>query len=260
MGFFVQKNRKKKNSEIISNTVIPSAILFRSNDNLNNYWVQSWECFISVDEMFNYGKSCTVCNSFWRKKLRNLTCVQTVLKSDHDKMIKMNNKERDELSTLNKKLAIDNDMIVSVKNKLINNLRKKISYWRLQCKDLRSAVQRWRKIEHERKGFFNVNDSESIKWHEFYEFIFSRIDEEHKGDPEKIALHKELIKSEISQLGKFNKSGNKRGMRTVKISSRILNYSLGLAHSLGKVKYEKEATLRSLPCWSTLTRLVMKSS
>ena len=80
------------------------------------------------------------------------------------------------------------------------------------------------------------------------------IEKEHAGDNEKIALHKELIRTETEQLGIYNKNGNKRGIRTTKISSRILNYSIGLAHSLGKYKYEKEALIRSLPCWSTLTR------
>ena len=80
------------------------------------------------------------------------------------------------------------------------------------------------------------------------------------GDPEKISLHKELVRSETFQLGKLNKSGNKRGIRTTKLSSRILNYALGLAHNLGKTNYEKEAALRSLPCWSTLTKYVGNNS
>jgi hypothetical protein len=63
-----------------------------------------------------------------------------------------------------------------------------------------------------------------------------------------------LIKSELENLGKFNKNNNKRGIKKAKISTRILNYSLGLAESLGKAKYEAEASIRSLPNWSTLTR------
>jgi hypothetical protein len=67
-------------------------------------------------------------------------------------------------------------------------------------------------------------------------------------------LHKELITSELRTLGKFNKSGNKRGINKTKISTRILNYALGLAGSLGKAKYEDELMLRSLPARPTLTR------
>ena len=78
--------------------------------------------------------------------------------------------------------------------------------------------------------------------------------QEHKDDIEKIKLHKELIRSEMNQLGKFNKYGDKRGIRTTKISTRILSYSLGLAHKLGKHKNEQEAAFRSSPSWSTLTR------
>ena len=122
------------------------------------------------------------------------------------------------------------------------------------CKDLRSAVEKWRNIEHERKGFLSINEDESQNWFNFYSFIDKFIEAEHPGDVEKQKLHKELIKSEMSQLGKFNKNGDKRGIRTTKISTRILNYSLGLAHKLGKHKYAEEAALRSLPSWSTLTR------
>ena len=136
----------------------------------------------------------------------------------------------------------------------MNKLRKKVSYWRFRCQDLEPAVAQWRKVEHKRKGFFDISEKESERWFEFYTFIDKFIEKEHEGDPEKILLHKELLRSETSQLGKFNKSENKRGLRTTKLSSRILNYALGLAHNLGKVKYEKEAALRSLPCWSTLTK------
>ena len=129
-----------------------------------------------------------------------------------------------------------------------------MSYWQLQCQKLRNSVRQWRKVEHVRKGFIDVSEEESETWFNFYVFIDKMISKEHAGDPEKISLHKELIRSETSQLGKFNKSGNKRGIRTTKLSTRILNYALGLAHNLGKTNYEKEAELRSLPCWSTLTK------
>lgn len=68
------------------------------------------------------------------------------------------------------------------------------------------------------------------------------------------ALHKELIRTETTTLGKFNTRNDKRGIRTTKISSRILNYSMSLANSMGKVRYEKEAILRSLPSWDTVSR------
>ena len=70
-------------------------------------------------------------------------------------------------------------------------------------------------------------------------------------------LHKELIRTETSSLGKFNKRKNKRGITKTKISSRILNYSMSLANKLGKTNYEKESKLHCLPNWSTLTRYVL---
>lgn len=136
----------------------------------------------------------------------------------------------------------------------INKLLKKISYWKVKCKTLKEAVTEWRKVEEVKNGFISIEDNEASKWEDFYKFIDEQIDKEHYDDEEMRHLHKELIRSEMYSLGKFNKRNNKRGIRKTKISSRILNYSLTLATSLGKSSYEKEASLRSLPCWSTLTR------
>ena len=137
----------------------------------------------------------------------------------------------------------------------INKIRKKVSYWKGLCKDLRAAVSKWRDVESTRNGFVLIEEEEANKWLKFYNFIDELIAKEYVNDPERGALHKELIKSELENLGKFNKKNNKRGIIKAKISTRILNYSLGLADSLGKAKYEAEASIRSLPSWSTLTRL-----
>ena len=136
-------------------------------------------------------------------------------------------------------------------NKKINKLLKKISYWKIKFKTLNEAVTEWRKVEQNNNGFISIEDDEASKWEEFYNFIDGQIDKEHFDDEEMRHLHKELIRSETYSLGKFNKRNDKRGIQKTKISSRILNYSLT---SLGKTSYEKEAKLRSLPSWSTLTK------
>ena len=215
--------------------------------------MQSWECYIRCDTDSCRVSVCVLCRTFWRN-FRGLMPNKIVLLSEHNKSLKKGAKCVEELEKKNQELALQNGKNLIEKNKIMNKLRKKVSYWKSRCKDLKSVVAQWRKVEHERKGFININDEESDKWFKFYTFIDELIEKEHEGDSERILLHKELIRSETSQLGKYNKSGNKRGIRTAKLSSRILNYSLGLAHNLGKVDYEKEATLRSLPCWSTLTK------
>ena len=121
-------------------------------------------------------------------------------------------------------------------------------------KNLEAAVSQWRKIEKERYGFITVNEDESSLWTKFYEFIDKQIDKEHHANEEMRELHRELVRTEISTLGKFNTRNDKRGIRTTKISSRILNYSMSLANSMGKARYENEATLRSLPTWDTISR------
>ena len=139
-------------------------------------------------------------------------------------------------------------------NKSINKLVKKVSYWRNKCKTLEEAVAEWRKKEASRDGFISIEDEEAEKWLNFYSFIDEKIDQEHFDDEEMRNLHKELIRTETSTLGKFNKRKDKRGIVKTKISSRILNYSLSLANNLGKVNYEKESKLHCLPDWSTITR------
>ena len=253
LGFILPSQRKRISSENCSNLFVPSALLFKANNRLLDYSMQSWECYVRKNELGCKVGVCKTCKAFWRS-FRGLAPKETILMSDHNKTIKKNVKNVEELQRKNASLLIDNAEYQNENKQTMNKLRKRISYWKVRCKDLKSAVAQWRKVERERKGFFDVDEVESDRWFKFYTFIDELIEKEHTGDPEKISLHKELIRSETSQLGKFNKSGNKRGIRTTKLSSRILNYVLGLAHNLGKVKYEKEATLRSLPCWSTLTK------
>ena len=68
---------------------------------------------------------------------------------------------------------------------------------------------------------------------------------------DKIAsFHKELIQTELESLGKLNKKGDKRGLKSGKISTRILNYALKLADSMRKPSYFEEFKLRlSLLSW-----------
>lgn len=253
LGFILPSQRKRISSEKCSNLFVPSALLFKANNRLMDYSMQSWECYVRKDELRCKVGLCKTCKAFWRS-FRGLLPKQTIFMSDHNKTIKKNLKNVEELQRKNASLLIDNAKYLNEKKQTLNTLRKKISYWKVRCQELKSKVAQWRNLERERKGFIDVDQEESERWFKFYKFIDKLIENEHTGDPEKILLHKELIRSETSQLGKFNKSGNKRGIRTTKLSSRILNYALGLAHNLGKVKYEKEATLRSLPCWSTLTK------
>ena len=217
------------------------------------YWIQSYECFKAKNNLQTKDLACKCCKLFWRS-FRGLSPKETVLLSDYNKMFKKNSKVIEDLKKENYDLNAEIEKHSKEANKRFNNLRKKVSYWRLQCKNLKNAVSQWRKVEHVRKGFIDVSEDESEIWYKFYVFIDEIISREHAGDPEKINLHKKLVRSETFQLAKFNKSGNKRGIRTTKLSSRILNYALGLAHNLGKTNYKKEAALRSLPCWSTLTK------
>lgn len=252
LGFFLKSNKITKNNKIKSVILIPSAFLYKALHDLNSYWIQSFECAINKEECI-LKESCKICKVFWRS-FRGLSPGPTISMTEHKKIVNRELHDVTILNTLNRKIIENKDEIINEKNKILNRLRKKISYWKNKFKDLKSAVSQWREVEFRRNGFIKVNDDEAIKWFHFYVFIDQMIEKEHSGDNEKIALHKELIRTETEQLGKYNKNGNKRGIRSTKISSRILNYSIGLAHSLGKYKYEIEASIRSLPCWSTLTR------
>lgn len=81
-GLFRSKIREKDIlRSFVCNMVIPLALVLRCNDGLNDSWVQLWQFLLGVDEILSYEKSCTVYNSFWRNKFRNLTTVQTVRKA-----------------------------------------------------------------------------------------------------------------------------------------------------------------------------------
>ena len=252
LGFFLKSTRKTKINKTVDAALIPLALLYKAKHDVNSYWIQSFDCVLNKKECL-LTESCKICKLFWRN-FRGLSPGPTISLKEHKKIV---NRELNDITisnTLNKKKIENKDEMIKEKNKMLNRLRKKISYWRNRFKDVKSAVSQWREVEFRRIGFIKVNDDEALKWFQFYTFIDQMIEKEHAGDSEKIALHKELIRTETEHLGKYNKNGNKTGIRSTKISSRILNYSIGLAHSLGKNKYEKEASIRSLPRWSTLTR------
>ena len=252
LGFFLKSNRKTKINKTVDAVLIPLALLYKAKDDVNSYWIQSFDCVLNNEECL-LTESCKICKLFWRS-FRGLSPGPTISMKEHKKIV---NRELSDIkisNTLNKKKIENKDEIIKEKNKMLNRLRKKIHYWKNRFIDVESAVAQWREVEFRRNGFIKVNDDEALKWFQFYDFIDQMIEKEHEGDPEKIALHKELIRTETEHLGKYNKNGNKTGIRSTKISSRILNYSIGLAHSLGKNKYEEEALIRSLPHWSTLTR------
>ena len=246
---YITKKEKGLFSDIENLISRSTALLFSRHGVSTEYWIQSYECFKAKNNLQTKDLACKCCKLFWRR-FRGLSPKKTVLLSDYNKKSKVVEDLKKETYDLN--VEIENHSKEA--NKRFNTLRKKVSYWRLQCKNLKNTVSQWRKVEHVRKGFIDVSEDESEIWYKFYVFIDEIISREHAGDPEKISLHKELVRSETFQLGKFNKSGNKRGIRTTKLSSRILNYALGLAHNLGKTNYEKETALRSLPSWSTLTK------
>jgi polyhydroxyalkanoate synthesis regulator phasin len=134
--------------------------------------------------------------------------------------------------------------ITPTNNKKHNKLIKRASYWRNKCKTLEEAVRLWREIELDREGMLEIGDDKALIRENFYKFFDDLIDKERFSSPEKRALHKELIRAETNTLGKYNKRQDKRGIRKTKI---FLEGSLTLANNLGKVKYEMEASLRSLP-------------
>lgn len=230
---------------------MPTAFVHTVNDGLNSFWIRSYDC--TINQNVTDVLRCSDCNTL-NRTFRNKSPEEVISMSAHNKVIKNYEnkliKSSDEFSLLKEKMKTQT---ISY-NHGLNKIRKKVAYWKGICKDLRSAVNHWRDVEKVRNGFLSVDDDEAKKWFEFYAFIDDLIDKEHADDKEKCDLHKELIRSELENLGKYNKSNNKRGKKNTKISSRILNYSLGLADSLGKVKYEAEASLRSLPSWSSLSR------
>ena len=251
MGFFLPRVERSN-----VDTIFPTAFYYSSNDGKNQFRLLSYKCVENKNTVSTTEEICKDCKTLWRS-FRNNTSVNHLKIVEHTRLLKIEK---------NKYLVLDNAFTEhkdidqkkwSLFQKHQNKLIKKISYWKKKCKSIEEAVDHWRKIELGRDGMIAVGDEEAIKWASFYEFIDAMIDKEHFDSPEKRELHKELIRSETSTLGKFNKRQDKRGIRNTKISSRVLNYSLTLANNLGKVNYENEASLRSLPSWSTLTRYVL---
>ena len=246
-------HRKNNSVESEHNIITPSALLFTCNKSLQKFYIKSYLCEIEQKHNRNGRDVCNKCALFWRS-YRGLSPSSSIPKKEHNRILKKNEirKKKNEEEKKNLLLVIRKQKEDS--NKTINRLIKKCSYWKLKCKNIEASVEEWRKKEVEKDGFLKIKDDEAKMWIIFYDFINELIDKEHINDPELAALHKELIRTETQSLGKFNKNNKKTGVRSRKISSKILNYALTLATALGKTKYEIEAALRSLPSWSTLTR------
>ena len=248
LGFILPRSSKVK-KEII----YPTAFYHSSNDGKNQFFLRSYQCVEKKNKIKTNNNMCRDCKTFWRS-YRNYTSIQHIKIRDHKRILKTIEKKFLFVDTeLKSHKNVADEKIIHL-NKEKNKLYKKASYWRTKCKSLEEAVQHWLKVELVRESMISIDDDEATKWANFYAFIDDLIDKEHFDSPEKRDLHKELIRSETCTLGKFNKRQDKRGIRTTKISSRVLNYSLTLANNLGKVNYEVEASLRSLPSWSSLTR------
>lgn len=252
MGFFLPRNINAKNS-IVKDMIIPTSFYYSVHNGKNNFMVQSYSCVKNKNIQLQYNKSCSDCKINWRS-FRNNTAIKYLRVTNHNKLIKCSEKKYDILSTEFQK----HKEIMKIKwgavDQKFNKLSKRVSYWKKKFKTLKEAVSQWRKIEEKREGFITIEEDDAIIWKKFYEFIDLKIDREHYANEEMRDLHKELIRTETMTLGKFNTRNDKRGIRTTKISSRILNYSMSLANSMGKVRYENEATLRSLPTWDTVSR------
>ena len=256
LGFVIltKSIRSKSKSFLPKESVItPSALLFTCKNILDKYYLKSYLCEIEQERNRNGRDVCSKCAFFWRS-FRGKSPCDTITIKEHKKIMKCSEKKQ-KIDNEEKRVLIQEIKQQKVdSNKKINSLVKKSSYWKLKCKNIETSVEDWRKKEEEKEGFINIKDDEAKMWITFYDFINELIDKEHPNDPEFAALHKELIRTETQSLGKFNKNNQKTGIKSKKISSKILNYSLTLANALGKTKYEIEASLRSLPSWSTLTR------
>ena len=254
LGFLIPKrSNNSKKCALQQSIITPSALLFTFNNSLDKFFMKSYLCEIENKYNRNGRYICNNCATFWRS-FRGKSPSDTITIKEHKKILKfnekkekINNEEKNDLKVEIKKQKLES-------NKIINRLIKKSSYWRLKCKNIGKSVEEWRKKEDETQGFLKIKVDEAKMWILFYDFINELIDKEHPNDPELASLHKELIRTETYSLGKFNKNNQKTGIKSKKISSKILNYSLTLANALGKTKYETEAALRSLPCWTTLTR------
>ena len=252
MGFFFPR-RSTGLDEPNGNARKPTSFYYSMNRGNNEFSVQSYNCArnknFSKDEL----SPCLECKKNWRS-FRNKTAVKYVKESSHKKILECEKKKYLSLNEEFQEHVKNNKLKWLFINKKRNKLFKRVSYWKKKFKTLEAAVIQWRKVEKDRCGFITINEDDATMWTRFYEFIDGKIENEHKGNEEMIGLHKELIRTETKFLGKFNSRKDKRGVRSTKISSRILNYSISLANSLGRVSYEKEAELRNLPTWDTISR------
>ena len=229
----------------------PSSIIYLGDRKDNSFVVRNIAC--SKNRSKKSASFCENCYKSYRNVIRRSNQRHSSDKPNPKifKSVKRNYKTV--CNRYDKKIGTyQNKIKVMSKEKI--SMRKKLSYTIKKCEHLEPIAKQWREREEkDETGFVEVNGIE--KWAELLDLIFNKIDKEHANDSELASFHKELLKTELESLGNFNKKGDKRGMTTGKISTRILNYALKLADSMGKSNYLAEVKIRpSLPSWDTLTR------
>lgn len=100
LGFFLKSNRKTKLNKTVDAALIPSALLYKAQHDVNSYWIQSFECAINMEECL-LTESCKICKLFWRS-FRGLSPGPTISMKEHKTIV---NRELHDITisnTLNK--------------------------------------------------------------------------------------------------------------------------------------------------------------
>lgn len=105
----------------------PTAFYFNSNDGLNLYLIQSYECISKDSEIVSENAICADCKIMWRK-IRNKTPSKVIKVTEHNKIIKSNNKKYETVQDKLNKILAKEKVESAEHNKTVNKLLKRVSY------------------------------------------------------------------------------------------------------------------------------------
>jgi len=238
-----------------TSNIKPIGYVFHSNlfvDGVpdNNYYIKCSLCVDSplLTQFSNEGK---------KKQHQNLYC-KSCFKCFKSKIQKFRNDEDTLIGSKRKvkELELKIDKLELKRKKLRAYYMKQCNaanYYRSLHKKRIMETLEWRESESSKGNVLNLGKKDSVIMFQFLKYSYEKIDIECGDDLYHASVMKELLSADLFSMGEFNKSGNKRGIKNVKVSSAVLAFSLQMSLKLGESSYNEFKMIHpGMPSWSCL--------
>ena len=193
-------------------------------------------------------------NNLYKLILENKIALDRIKIAKQDEVIKT-------LTKLNQKQCDKKDLAIAQLRHINDMKQQKTRRMKHSLKSIKEKVKNYM-TGGNNIGIDIVSWTEAQKWAAMFELAKERIQKETDGMRDMTVEDREEMKITLTELfehahknlGKFNKSGDKRGIHT-KIPPRVLAAAQQISAAMSSTSYEKARLLnRNLPAYSTIKK------